>query len=152
LEKPEGVNQDWTIQRHWQHWAHKTRRQTKQIIKTCNIDVIANVDKIGQSFYQLNTFVACVQFGQFSKRIIIGGTEFVMAKHSIYTFLSTHIVLITTDFPLEIVKDKNDCLWVRIKLWDEAISKFHYAFVFSVYIHKLYIRREMQDIHTNAQA
>jgi hypothetical protein len=45
----------------------------------------------------LNTFVACVQFGQFSKRIIIGGTEFVMAKHSIYTFLSTHIVLITTD-------------------------------------------------------
>ena len=26
------VNQEWTIQRHWQYWVHKTtgRRQTKQ--------------------------------------------------------------------------------------------------------------------------
>lgn len=47
-------------------------------------------------------------------------------------------------FPLEIVKDRNDWLRVRIKLWSEAISKFRYAFVFSVYIQKLYIRREMQ--------
>jgi hypothetical protein len=43
------------------------------------------------------------------------------------------------EFPLEIVKDRNDWLRVRIKLWSEAISKFRYAFVFSVYIQKLYI-------------
>jgi len=36
------------------------------------------------------------------------------------------------EFPLEIVKDKNDWLGVMIKLWSEAISKFRYAFVFSV--------------------
>ena len=24
-------NQEWTIQRHWQHWAHKTRDEDKQI-------------------------------------------------------------------------------------------------------------------------
>jgi hypothetical protein len=27
-------NQEWTIQRHWQHWAHKTQDEDKQIKKT----------------------------------------------------------------------------------------------------------------------
>jgi len=27
-------NQEWTIQRHWQHWVHKTQDEDKQNTKT----------------------------------------------------------------------------------------------------------------------
>jgi hypothetical protein len=30
LEKTEGGNQEWIIQRHWQHWEHKTQDEDKQ--------------------------------------------------------------------------------------------------------------------------
>ena len=41
MTKTNGVNQEWIIQRHWQHWAHKTQGDHKQsttqhIIKTKN--------------------------------------------------------------------------------------------------------------------
>jgi hypothetical protein len=33
LENIEGCNQEWTIQRQWQHWAHKTQYEDKQTNK-----------------------------------------------------------------------------------------------------------------------
>jgi hypothetical protein len=33
LENIEGCNQEWTIQRQWQHWAHKTQYEDKQANK-----------------------------------------------------------------------------------------------------------------------
>jgi hypothetical protein len=30
LEKTRKVSQEWTIQRHWQHWAQKTQDEDKQ--------------------------------------------------------------------------------------------------------------------------
>ena len=30
LEKPEGANQEWTVERHWQYCAYKTQDENKQ--------------------------------------------------------------------------------------------------------------------------
>ena len=33
LEKTEGANQEWTIQKHRQHWVHRTQDEDKQTNK-----------------------------------------------------------------------------------------------------------------------
>jgi hypothetical protein len=47
LEEPKG-NQEWTIQRNWQHWVHKTQDEDKQDKKHKTICV-------GQYYIQTNT-------------------------------------------------------------------------------------------------
>ena len=45
LEKNRRGNQEWTIQRHWQHWAHKTNNEDKQNT-TQKTKMMSNMDLV----------------------------------------------------------------------------------------------------------